>query len=58
MTAEEKIKALKQSLIENIENVQSWIDDPEMPGDYRWHWHVGFRDALKEVLQAIEEAGD
>lgn len=57
MTAEEKLKALKQSLIENIENVQSWIEDPEIKvSDY--YWHVGFKCALKEVLQAMEEAGD
>ena len=57
MTAEEKLKALKQSLIENIENVQSWIDDPEIK-ESDWHWHIGFKSALKEVLCAIEEAGD
>ena len=57
MTGEEKIKALKQSLIENIENVQSWIEDPRIK-DRDFHWHVGFKCALKEVLQAIEEAGD
>ena len=57
MTGEEKIKALKQSLIENIADVQRWIDDPET-SDEDWRYHVGVKSGFKEVLQAIEEAGD
>jgi hypothetical protein len=56
MTAEEKIKALKQSLIENIADVQKWIEDPETT-DEDWRYHVGVKSGFKEVLQALEEAG-
>lgn len=56
MTAEEQLKALKQSLIENIADVQKWIEDPETT-DEDWRYHVGIKNGFQEVLQALEEAG-
>jgi hypothetical protein len=48
---------LKASLRENIDHVNELMDDPEMPMSV-WHWHVGFKSALKEVLQALEDKGE
>lgn len=56
MTAEEQLKALKQSLIENIADVQKWIEDLETT-DEDWRYHVGIKNGFQEVLQALEEAG-
>ena len=48
---------LKGSLRENIAQVRVLMNDPEMPLD-AWHWHAGFRAALKEVLEALENKGE
>jgi hypothetical protein len=54
---EKEFENLKASLKENIAHVNELMNDPEMPGEV-WHWHVGFRDGLKEVLWALEDKGE
>jgi hypothetical protein len=54
---EKEFENLKASLKENIAHISELMEDPEMPGE-AWHWHVGFRDGLKEVLEALENKGE
>ena len=46
-----ELKRLKASLQENIDDTNKWLEDA--PTDADWHWHVGYKTALKEVLSAI-----
>jgi hypothetical protein len=54
---EKEFENLKASLRENITHISELMEDPEMPRE-AWHWHVGFRDGLKEVLEALENKGE
>jgi hypothetical protein len=54
--SEKQLKGLMISLEENIEDTDYWIDHAPTAED--WHWHVGYRSALKEmlaILKTIEE---
>ena len=46
-----ELEGLKVSLQENIDDTNYWIE--QAPTDADFHWHVGYRSALKEVLDAI-----
>lgn len=54
-----ELERLKVSLQESIDDTNHWIE--QAPTDADFHWHVGYRSALKEVLSAItlsETQGD
>jgi methionine synthase II (cobalamin-independent) len=48
-----KLETLKASLELIIDETNDLIKDA--PTDADFHWHVGYRSALKEVLEAIKE---
>ena len=48
-----ELKTLKASLELIIDETNDLIKDA--PTDADFHWHVGYRSALKEVLEAIKE---
>tara|TARA_R110000868_G_scaffold45944_1_gene152128 strand:+ start:1714 stop:1902 length:189 start_codon:yes stop_codon:yes gene_type:complete len=51
-----ELERLKVSLQINIDDTNHCIElGAENPTwtDADWHWHVGYRTALKEVLEAI-----
>lgn len=51
-----ELERLKVSLQENIDDtnyrIESGAENPTWT-DADWHWHIGYRTALKEVLSAI-----
>ena len=46
-----ELERLKVSLQESIDDTNELLK--EAPTDADYHWHVGYRTALKEVLDAI-----
>jgi hypothetical protein len=48
-----ELERLKASLEENIDDTNHWLENA--PTDTDWHWHVGYRTALQEVLKAIKD---
>jgi hypothetical protein len=48
-----ELETLKVSLQNNIEDTTYWLENA--PSDADFHWHEGYRTALKEVLKAIND---
>jgi hypothetical protein len=48
-----ELETLKVSLELIIDETNDLIKDA--PNDADFHWHVGYKSALKEVLEAIKE---
>jgi hypothetical protein len=52
----EELERLKVSLQENIDDTNYWVENA--PTDDDWHWHVGYRTALKEMLEILKTIGE
>lgn len=55
---EKELERLMVSLQENIDDTTYWIESgSENPTwtDADWHWHVGYRTALKEMLNILKD---
>jgi hypothetical protein len=53
--SEKELERLKQSLKENIDDTNYWVE--HAPTEQDWHFHIGYRSALKEVLQVLNSVG-
>jgi len=51
-----ELETLKTSLELIIDETNDLIE--HAPTDKDFHWHVGYRTALQEVLKAFEERGE
>jgi hypothetical protein len=51
-----ELEKLKASLQENIDDTTYFLENA--PSDADWHYHIGYRTALKEVLDAINVKED
>lgn len=53
-----ELERLKESLQENIDDTTHWIESGDLPTDNAWYWHIGYRAALKEMLEILKTIGD
>lgn len=53
-----ELERLKESLQENIDDTTHWIESGDLPTDNDWYWHIGYRTALKEMLEILKTIGD
>lgn len=47
-----ELERLIASLEENIEDTNYWLENA--PNDANWHWHAGYKTALKEILNILK----
>lgn len=51
---EKELERLMVSIKDNIDDTTYWIESGDLPTDTDWHWHVGYRTALKEMLDILK----